>query len=149
MIRIRFVLLLVSAAACGGRSTPAADVAGNRAAPSAAVAGDPLCCCTFSFAEPVDFPDVATWDSLAATCLTGDGAARAPGQCIDWRWCDYAPGQEPRSLADRPDLAPEPPMPEGSCCCDWWQNEGETFAVLEAGECASRPYGTCVDAGFC
>jgi len=145
----RAVVLLLVLAACGAPPAPAPEIASTAAVePAPAAVEDELCCCTFDSAIPEDFPYVNTWDSLASTCSTGDGE-RMPGQCIAWSWCGYADGDAPRSLAQRHDLAPAPPMPDGSCCCDIWDGHGETFHVLEAGTCALQPYASCVDDGFC
>jgi hypothetical protein len=159
---IRFACLLAVVAACGGpgAGAPPETVANRSEEPPAAVEpapatvaaapgpDSPLCCCTFSFAEDVDYPDVNTWDAIASVCATGD-ANRMPGKCISWQWCDYAPGQEPRTLADRPDLTPPPPLAASECCCDIFQNGGETFHVLDTVACLKTRDAACVDAGFC
>lgn len=150
-------VVLVSLIACGGarsstEPTPIAKAPepAARAWSAQKPAADPdaLCCCTFAFAEAEDFPDIATWDSLATTCPTGD-ASRMPGRCIDWQWCGHPAGQHPRTLADRPDLAPTPPLPATSCCCDIWDGTGETFHVRDTAACAATPEAACVASEFC
>jgi hypothetical protein len=109
---------------------------------------DALCCCTFAFADPLDYGVVATWDSLATTCRTGD-ADRFPGKCIDSKWCGHKAGEEPRTLADRPELAPRAPLPASVCCCDIFDGTGETFSVLDAATCKNTPDAHCVIDDFC
>ena len=91
---------------------------------------------------------MATWDSLASTCASGDGV-RMPGHCVEWQWCGHAAGQEPRSLADRPDLAPARSIPETHCCCDVFDGARESFSVQGKDACARSADAHCVDAGFC
>jgi hypothetical protein len=118
-----------------------------RTAPRPSSADEALCCCTFKFAEPED-PDVAKWDSLATRCATG-GGGRFPGQCIAWSSCGYAPGTEPKSLAQRPDLRPPPPLAADECCCYVASTSNEDISVKSRATCDATPNAACVGGDFC
>jgi hypothetical protein len=129
-------------------STPQVVVAAKVARVERADPNEAVCCCTFGFAEDVDFPDIRKWESHAPTCETG-GGLRPPGQCIAWSWCGYAPGTEPRSLAQRPNLRPLPPLTSDECCCAQSATGAEEFRVMGAAACAATAMAQCIDAGFC
>jgi hypothetical protein len=141
-------------AAAPAHATSAVPTIPTEPAPPASTPAtqNPLCCCTFDSADPADFGVVSTWDSLASTCVTGDSDQR-PGQCIDWKWCGYRPGDEPRSLAERPDLVPAQPLDPSTCCCNIFDGTGEVHVVLNANACKARPdlatVDGCIDEGFC
>jgi hypothetical protein len=154
-MKLRIALLLVFVGCAGGRTeqAPLSNPPVLVTSPAKRVAktpsdADALCCCTFSFADSEEFGDIATWDSLASVCPSGD-ADRMPGKCIDWKWCHYDPGQEPHTLADRPALTPKPPIAASSCCCDVFDGTGENFSVLDAATCAQTADAHCVISDFC
>lgn len=144
----RLALLFALTIGCGAPPAPIQNTRPPIASAAPTPPDDALCCCTFAFADPEDFGEVNTWDSLATTCPIGD-ADRMPGQCIDWKWCKHPPGKQPRTLADRPDLAPKPPLAASKCCCDIFDGHGENFSVLDAEACAHTPDAHCVASEFC
>ena len=147
-MQLRIVWSAVVLIACAAPTAQAPPTPVANAAPTAdPPATDALCCCTFDSAGPADFPEVNTWESLATLCPSGDGR-HAPGQCIPWQYCDYAPGEEPRTLAERPALAPRY-LAAGECCCAGWSGTGETFNIAAKDTCARTQHAACIAAAFC
>jgi hypothetical protein len=78
------------------------------------------------------------------------GSRALAGECsFPWKWCHYAPGKEPHTLAERPQLASRLPIAASSCCCDTFDGTGETFSVLDAARCAKTSDAHCVISDFC